>query len=788
MPAASKRWHALAPRVAALRWVAGLYFLVLGASLLILPRPPLGVSLDTVELQGALAATSGLALLWVAVTEPARRITVAIHLLVAVAQLGLAANYVRQEAYSAAATLALFAAGIVVTAFAPQADGEGRRRADAAGLVLGGAIAAQGLEMLLRPAAGAWVPAQLHLSAHTIGLALLLSGSAVVATQVIVATPSPLRWAAHLVGGGIVLGLSIAVATWIDHLYWLLGAASTLRGMAMLILPRWGERAERFDARSLRPRLALAFVTAAVVPVLICLPLALKAVEDGAIAHARTTQEGLAASAAAAVAEQTGVLSARITDSGLLSLSGEEQDRLLRAAAGSDRTVYLIDASDRLLATSVPAAARPVSAVGDARAEVALARGATAGSALRDAPFGERVIGYAPVAGVPWRVVVQRSRASVLSDVNQGRRTAFALMVVIALAGALGAVSLAHQLTTPLAAIVLPVEQIAAGTSRVRVPRSRISELARLGAAVETTAAVLARNAAEREALLLVERQARQHAEAAVQLRDHVFHTVSHDLKSPLASIHGMTQLLQRRLAQSATVDSAEIGKRVNLLAAASAKMTAMLNELVDSTRIQMGEPLALVRKSTDAAGLVQRCFAPYEEGATGQQLRLHCPDTDLVGEWDRRRLERVVDNLLSNAVKYTPSGGAIDVVVRRDPVDPGRWVQINVQDQGIGIPVDELPLVFEPFRRASNVADIPGTSIGLVGAKAIVEQHGGTITVSSAVGGGTTMTVRLPLSPQPDADRRVVARAGPPIASPPPTCACSSVSAGVSRSGDRRS
>jgi signal transduction histidine kinase len=120
-----------------------------------------------------------------------------------------------------------------------------------------------------------------------------------------------------------------------------------------------------------------------------------------------------------------------------------------------------------------------------------------------------------------------------------------------------------------------------------------------------------------------------------------------------------------------------------------------------------------------------------------------------LVGIWDPLRLERVLGNLLGNAVKYSPAGGDVHVEIVRD--EPG-WAIVTVRDGGIGIPAADLPHVFERYHRAANVIGrFPGEGIGLPGAKQVVDQHGGTILITSTEGHGATFTVRLPLSP-PDA------------------------------------
>ena len=106
-----------------------------------------------------------------------------------------------------------------------------------------------------------------------------------------------------------------------------------------------------------------------------------------------------------------------------------------------------------------------------------------------------------------------------------------------------------------------------------------------------------------------------------------------------------------------------------------------------------------------------------------------------------------MIANLLSNAIKYSPDGGEVTLAVRRDAA--GDRAVLEVRDRGLGIPAADLPRVFERFRRGSNVVGrIPGTGIGLAGARQVVEQHGGAIAVDSVEGAGTTVTIQLPIQP----------------------------------------
>ncbi len=110
----------------------------------------------------------------------------------------------------------------------------------------------------------------------------------------------------------------------------------------------------------------------------------------------------------------------------------------------------------------------------------------------------------------------------------------------------------------------------------------------------------------------------------------------------------------------------------------------------------------------------------------------------------DERLLRHILNNLLSNAVKYSPQGSEVSLSLsRRD-----EQAVIEIQDRGIGIPVQDQPRLFDSFHRASNVENRPGTGLGLSIVKKSVELHGGEISLASAPGAGTRFTVVLPLRP----------------------------------------
>jgi signal transduction histidine kinase len=114
----------------------------------------------------------------------------------------------------------------------------------------------------------------------------------------------------------------------------------------------------------------------------------------------------------------------------------------------------------------------------------------------------------------------------------------------------------------------------------------------------------------------------------------------------------------------------------------------------------------------------------------------------DIMGDEDQ--IDRVLWNLLGDAIKFTPKGGTITM---SSGVENG-WVYVAVKDTGMGIPKDEIPMLFTEFRRLKGSAKVEGTGLGLFIVKTIVEAHGGTVSAESQEGKGSTFTVRFPLKP----------------------------------------
>lgn len=232
------------------------------------------------------------------------------------------------------------------------------------------------------------------------------------------------------------------------------------------------------------------------------------------------------------------------------------------------------------------------------------------------------------------------------------------------------------------------------------------------------------------------------------QQRETFLSGIMHDLRTPLTTIKGSAQFLERLARRGDSADAARLLPRIAAIDDASMRMMEMITELLDVSRIRAGRPLDLERAPTDLVALTKAVVARYGAHTGNCPVDLTSDAATLTGDWDAHRIERVVENLLSNACKFSPHGGAVRVALSREGENDKACAVLTVADNGIGIPAADLPHIFERFYRAANVVGvIAGMGIGLAGVRQIVEQHGGTAIIDSVEGQGTRITIRLPLA-----------------------------------------
>lgn len=231
------------------------------------------------------------------------------------------------------------------------------------------------------------------------------------------------------------------------------------------------------------------------------------------------------------------------------------------------------------------------------------------------------------------------------------------------------------------------------------------------------------------------------------QQKDAFLAAISHDLKSPLTSIKGTAQILQRRVARSSGPDAERLLEGLRTIDATTTRIAAMLNELLDITRLEMGRPLDLDRQPVDLVLLARQAVDEQQQTTERHRIAIESSVESLVAPSDPERIARVLGNLLANAIKYSPDGGTVTVLLDLEEAGEGSMAVLRVHDDGMGIPAADLPHVFDRFYRGSNVAGrIGGSGIGLAGVRQIIESHGGSISVQSEEGQGSTFIVRLPL------------------------------------------
>jgi len=217
-----------------------------------------------------------------------------------------------------------------------------------------------------------------------------------------------------------------------------------------------------------------------------------------------------------------------------------------------------------------------------------------------------------------------------------------------------------------------------------------------------------------------------------------LLNSISHDLRTPLVSITGALTTLE---GQYETISTESRRSLLETAREEAERLNRLVGNLLDMTRLEAGA-LKAKREPADVVDVVGTSIGQMENRLVGRSLRMDVPDDLPIISVDFVLIVHVLNNLLDNALKYSPENSALEVGASHFQNE----VLISVIDEGPGIPPDDLARVFDKFYRVQRSEQVAGTGLGLAICKGIVEAHGGRIWAENRPGGGTVLTIALPV------------------------------------------
>jgi signal transduction histidine kinase len=281
-------------------------------------------------------------------------------------------------------------------------------------------------------------------------------------------------------------------------------------------------------------------------------------------------------------------------------------------------------------------------------------------------------------------------------------------------------------------------KQLSAANVTLQAEKTR--ELESLNATLQRANAELERTNRTLQKEVTERARAEQALQAADRNKDEFLAMLAHELRNPLAPILNALQLMRMKPPERQLLWAQEVIQRQ------LAYLTRLVDDLLDVSRITRGK-ITLTREPLEVATLITRAVETIQPlmQERDHQLTLQVPPERLRVNGDPTRLTQALGNVLGNAAKYTDRGGRIDLLCFRE----GAEVEIRVRDNGIGIPAQLLPRIFELFTQLDRRSDHPpsGLGIGLALVRRLIEMHGGSVTALSAgAGAGSEFVIRLPL------------------------------------------
>jgi len=346
----------------------------------------------------------------------------------------------------------------------------------------------------------------------------------------------------------------------------------------------------------------------------------------------------------------------------------------------------------------------------------------------------------ADIGAPPWTVVIEQPADVVTAPLRRSLFVAFGILAIALMLSFLVSHWYARRLSRPILALESAATEFGQGNFRKRVEvrtgdeiELLAGELNRMADQLQEYTTSLERKVADKTAEL----------EAANRHKSEFVANMSHELRTPLNAVIGFSEVLKERMFGELNPKQMEYVKDIY---SSGQHLLSLINDILDLAKVEAGR-MELDIHEFDVRAAIANCCTLIRERAQRQKLKLESEIEDDICLWpaDERKFKQVLLNLLSNAVKFTPAGGTVTVRgrVERD------WLAVSVIDTGIGIAPHDRAAIFEEFRQVrTGVAKHEGTGLGLSLSRRLIELHGGTLTLESTPGHGSTFTARFPRIP----------------------------------------
>ncbi|CAN5915157.1 hypothetical protein BH11GEM2_BH11GEM2_04230 [soil metagenome] len=428
--------------------------------------------------------------------------------------------------------------------------------------------------------------------------------------------------------------------------------------------------------------------------------------------------------------------------------------QMIRDLSGEDFTFYLRNATDNFWASIDGHAVAPP-----------LSRDTTAAGYIDNRATDEPQLGAeGRVSATPYVYVLEAPKSAIVAEPRQTIRRLALLSGLLLIGGVMSSWALARRITKPLVELAQAAEEIAQGRYGGQVPPDHAAsdEVQRLGTSfnrmateVQASQHELASQVAEAlstsNQLAHANEQLQEASTVAAEARDAALDAnrakgdflavMSHELRTPLNAIGGYTEILQLGIYGEINQQQRDALQRIDR---SQQTLLALINDVLNFAKLESGEvryamsdvPLATTLGTIDdfiAPQLLERKLGYSVEPC----------ESDVTVRADAEKLQQILINLLSNAVKYTPEGGRIDV--RCDVTND--TASVHVQDTGIGIALDRIDRIFDPFIQVGRALNRPhdGVGLGLSISRDLADGMGGSLSVHSVLGAGSTFTLTLP-------------------------------------------